>query len=206
MGVRGKTPEWDENQYERLAQLVLEMVSEGYTLRDAFRKFEEETNHVRTQSAIAYKWITKLSKKYAKEYEEAKLKGEQRRMEMASKQNRARRRSVMFDGGDGGPPVVTTGQLIKLLRNVQVVGDDEQELRAEVERLKGELEATRKERDSLQAEIERIRAELADVTQERDDLLRAFSIARRHIAGIERTSLRVSVGPDGTVQKVEAES
>jgi chromosome segregation ATPase len=194
--MRGKTPDWQPHEFERLAQLCLQMVRDGYLLEDAFRKFEEETNHVRSRSAIRYKWVTKLAKQYAKEYEAAKAEGEKKRAErIAQERQQAQEQSQ-------GVPRMTKRELIRWLRQIEIVSEDDDRLRVENQRLRAELEAATKERDELRNKYLLLKKQYDELKSEADRVFEAFNIVRQRMAGVERTSMRVVVGPDGVVQSV----
>jgi RsfA family transcription factor len=196
--MRGITPDWTQDDYDLLLTTVLEYLSGGYTLQDAFRKFEELTNGIRSISAARYKYVTKLSKQYAKEIEAAKAEGEKKRVERLLEQR-------ANEEDENAVPRMTKRDLIRWLRNVELVSEDDEQLRKEVERLRAELEAAVKERDELRQRYEVLQQEYAQTKQELEQLLTAFNIARRHVAGLEHTSMRVVVGPDGVVQSVREE-
>lgn len=213
--MRGTTPDWSSSEFARLAQLILNSVADGGTVVDGCKEMEKETNGLRSVSACRYKFVIKLSKEYAAEYEVARQLGAKVHAERASNRvtqsttpSRTRRSNVVrivpnANPGDESdtPTQITQRDLIRYLRNVKIVGTDS----GQVEQLQQQLNDAMRELDDAKHKLMLTQKQLDEVSAERDSMLVAFNVARKHAAGIDSAPKRMVVNGRGELVSVESD-
>lgn len=205
--MRGTTPDWKQEDFDRLAKLVLDTVSNGGTVMDGCKKFEEETNGLRTLSANRYKWVTKLSKQYSAQYEVAKAKGEQiQRQQAAERKEQIQtvntKNVFQLKTKDDVNVKMTQRELIKFLRNIEITSEDENELRRENEKLKCDLNLVLEELQMVKRNLNTLKHQHEEVKAEYSTMLDAFNIARKNYVGVAEEKKRYVVGPNGLVEAI----
>ncbi|GIM46831.1 hypothetical protein DNHGIG_23800 [Collibacillus ludicampi] len=191
----GPRVDWTEEEFDRLAEVVLETVASGGTVTEACEKFSEESNGLRSVASCRLKWNTILSEKYAAQYEIAKAQGAQARANRTLEERRRikinRNLPIVSrqQKDDPDEPIrMTQRELIRFLRNVEIVDSN-------AERLQKQLDEVTRERDELKRQLEKLHREYEEVKAERDKFLEVFNIARKNVAGInddERKRLRIN--------------
>lgn len=203
----GPRVDWTDEEFDRLAELVLDMVSKGYSVVDACEKFSEETGHLRSAASARFKWNTILSEKYAAQYEIAKAQGAQARAQNAKEQRRrikirptvSRAITTQQQTDEDAPVRMTQRELIRFLRSIEIVGDDV----VNKEQIQKQLDEVARERDELKRQLEAMTKKYEEVKAELDSVIAAMNVARKYAAGIEDTQpKKYVIGKDGFVESV----
>jgi valyl-tRNA synthetase len=203
----GARIDWTQEEFDRLAELVLEMVSKGYSVTDACEAFEKETGGVRSAAAARYKWNVLLSNEYEELYKLAKLEGQKARAQNAKEQRRrikirptvSRAITTQQQTDEDAPVRMTQRELIRFLRSIEIVGDDV----VNKEQIQKQLDEVVRERDELKRQLEAMTKKYEEVKAELDSVIAAMNVARKYAAGIEDTQpKKYVIGKDGFVESV----
>lgn len=180
-----RAPRWTEDEFDRLGDLILQYVSDGKTVMDACYAFQEETNGLRTVSSSRYKFATKVLQRIKAEYEVAKQLGAQKAIEHRTEQreqkprNRVRRTLKRLDLDGDTPLVLTKNDLIKFIRNAQIIDESAISQSSEFERLRDELDQVKRENSELKNKNTLLQSKYDELNSEHDVLLNAFNVARK---------------------------
>jgi hypothetical protein len=203
---------WTEEEFNRLQELILETVRNGGTVMEACEKFEEET--------CRFKWQTIIKPRCDEEYRLAVEMGKdaiaQRSLNGDAPKRRQIRRTVSKvvplhkdnEQNSDEPLRLTKRDLIRLIRNVEIIDEEAEQLKQEVESLKQQLNDVVRERDELKHKHLLLQSKYNELEVEYNKFLDAFNIARQRVAGIETanpTRTRMVIGKDGFVEKVEVD-
>ncbi len=180
-GPRGSVPDWRQNEFDRLALLVLEIVSNGGTITDACEAFEEETKGLRTAASARFKWTVKLSKEYKQQYIEARAHGRR----ILAEDIVAKRKEKMAHPATSEKEIITQreflSQILDIGRNVKIMPHD---LKKELEELRHKTKKMEQENQELNRRITELEQENAQIKKDAYDAFRVVEIARKGYAGI----------------------